>query len=54
VVRSGWAGTTTMCIASIPGILGWIGANLWWALRRPAVVTRRTPMGSGQATGYQE
>jgi hypothetical protein len=54
VSGTGWAGTTTMCIAIIPGILGWVGANLWWALRRPAIVTRRTPMGSGQATGYQE
>jgi hypothetical protein len=54
VVGTDWAGTRAMCIAIIPGVIGWIGANFWWALRRPADVTRRTPIGSGQATGYQE
>jgi hypothetical protein len=54
VVGTGWAGARTMCIAIIPGVVGWIGAIFWWALRRPADVTRRTPIGSGQATGYQE
>ena len=35
LVPVGWAGTTAMGLAIIAGVMGWIGANLWWALRQP-------------------
>jgi phosphotransferase system glucose/maltose/N-acetylglucosamine-specific IIC component len=54
VVQTGWDGTTAMGLAIIPGVVGWTGANVWWALRRPPGATQHTPTGSGQATGYQE
>lgn len=35
ILSTGWAGTASMGVAIIAGIIGWMGANLWWALRRP-------------------
>jgi hypothetical protein len=52
VVGTGWDGTAAMGLAIIPGVVGWTGANVWWALRPNA--TQHTRTGSGQATGYQE
>jgi hypothetical protein len=51
VVGTGWDGTAAMGLAIIPGVVGWTGANVWWALRQPAAQPARS---SGQATGYQE
>jgi ATP synthase protein I len=51
VVSTGWDGTAAMGVSIIPGVVGWTGANVWWALRRPAGPPRRSPAGSGQATG---
>jgi hypothetical protein len=55
VVQTGWEGTVAMGLAIIPGVVGWTGANVWWALhhhRRNAA--EHTPAGSGHATGYEE
>jgi hypothetical protein len=54
IVRTGWDGTTPMGVAIIPGVIGWTGANVWWALHPPPNATQPTLTGSGQATGYQE
>jgi ATP synthase protein I len=35
VVQTGWAGTTAMGLAIIPGVVGWTAANIWWALKTP-------------------
>jgi hypothetical protein len=43
-----------MGLAIIPAVMGWTGANVWWALRQPQVATQTTPTGSGQAPRGQE
>jgi ATP synthase protein I len=53
VAGTGWAGTVAMGISIIPGVAGWTGAIMWWALRRPAPRTQSPPLGPGQAS-YQE
>lgn len=54
VVQTGWDGTAAMGLAIIPGVVGWTGANIWWAVHRPPNATQHTPAGSGHATGYEE
>jgi hypothetical protein len=34
VSGTGWAGTTAMGLAIIPGVAVWVGTQVWWALRR--------------------
>lgn len=54
VVETGWDGTTAMGLAIIPGVMGWTGATVWWALRQRPGATQTTRVGPGQAPGYQE
>ncbi len=35
VLETDWAGTVAMGLAIVPGVVGWVAANMWWVLRRP-------------------